>query len=234
MSYSPTLGRWISADPAGYVDGMSLYEPEESNPESRLDPKGLAAKVTPTRPERPIESDGLRSFFERYRNDSDRDYARDHQWGGTEYPTGDLSRLFKEAGGSCSCKNGVYTATILYKADYRFRSRRDALTITEEALKALPPGRRELLSQLADEFNELAWAIEEKHTANISSALVDITATGTGASCREAYFDAEKNFRQQVRDRTAAMEGEHERINRLGHRDLGKDLLGRINSLFPE
>jgi uncharacterized protein RhaS with RHS repeats len=44
MSYSPTLGRWIQTDPAGYVDGPNLYEYVRSRPVSATDPLGLAAR----------------------------------------------------------------------------------------------------------------------------------------------------------------------------------------------
>jgi RHS repeat-associated protein len=40
--HSPTLGRFISRDPAGYVDGMSLYAYVSGNPLKYWDPFGLA------------------------------------------------------------------------------------------------------------------------------------------------------------------------------------------------
>ena len=40
--YDPSLGRWISVDPAGYVDGSDLYQYVSSAPTSRTDPTGLA------------------------------------------------------------------------------------------------------------------------------------------------------------------------------------------------
>ena len=39
--YSPTLGRWVQQDPAGYVDGASLYQVVRSSPASEVDPSGL-------------------------------------------------------------------------------------------------------------------------------------------------------------------------------------------------
>jgi hypothetical protein len=39
--YAPQLGRFISRDPAGYVDGVSLYEALQSSPTVKLDPSGL-------------------------------------------------------------------------------------------------------------------------------------------------------------------------------------------------
>jgi RHS repeat-associated protein len=41
----PTLGRWITQDPAGYVDGLSLYEYCRSGPMTHLDPSGLVARA---------------------------------------------------------------------------------------------------------------------------------------------------------------------------------------------
>jgi RHS repeat-associated protein len=42
-SYSPTLGRWLERDPAGYVDGMGLYECVRGGPIAAVDPLGLQA-----------------------------------------------------------------------------------------------------------------------------------------------------------------------------------------------
>lgn len=39
--YDPELGRWIQRDPAGYVDGMSLYAYVRGNPFVFVDPTGL-------------------------------------------------------------------------------------------------------------------------------------------------------------------------------------------------
>ena len=40
--YSPELGRWISRDPLGYVDGMGLYEDVRSTPLVHSDPMGMS------------------------------------------------------------------------------------------------------------------------------------------------------------------------------------------------
>jgi RHS repeat-associated protein len=40
-SYSPTLGRWLERDPAGYVDGMGLYEYVRGGAVAVVDPWGL-------------------------------------------------------------------------------------------------------------------------------------------------------------------------------------------------
>lgn len=42
--YDPVWGRWISRDPAGYMDSMSLYGYVGSNPINWLDPFGLEKK----------------------------------------------------------------------------------------------------------------------------------------------------------------------------------------------
>ena len=39
--YHPTLGRWTAPDPAGYIDGMNLYQYCSSNPAAQTDPMGL-------------------------------------------------------------------------------------------------------------------------------------------------------------------------------------------------
>ena len=41
--YDPVAGRWITRDPAGYVDGMSLYLYVGGNPFAYVDPLGLRA-----------------------------------------------------------------------------------------------------------------------------------------------------------------------------------------------
>ena len=41
-NYSPTLGRWINQDPAGYINGANTYQFVESNPVNAVDPWGLS------------------------------------------------------------------------------------------------------------------------------------------------------------------------------------------------
>ena len=50
-TYSPTLGRWLERDPAGYVDGMGLYEYVRGGPIAAVDPWGL--QIAPVRGVRP-------------------------------------------------------------------------------------------------------------------------------------------------------------------------------------
>jgi RHS repeat-associated protein len=45
-TYSPTLGRWLERDPAGYVDGANLYEYVRSNPIRFNDRLGWQAEDT--------------------------------------------------------------------------------------------------------------------------------------------------------------------------------------------
>lgn len=47
--YSPTLGRWIEQDPAGYVDGQNLYAAELSNPVNGTDSAGLFVTTVHTK-----------------------------------------------------------------------------------------------------------------------------------------------------------------------------------------
>jgi len=41
--YEPELGRWLSRDPLGYVDGMGLYEYVRGRPRRHTDPRGLTS-----------------------------------------------------------------------------------------------------------------------------------------------------------------------------------------------
>src|SRR4051794_18426089 len=50
--YDPLQGRWITADPAGYVDGMNLFGFEGSDPLAFLDPSGLDRMLNPPEPTR--------------------------------------------------------------------------------------------------------------------------------------------------------------------------------------
>jgi RHS repeat-associated protein len=43
-TYSPRLGRWLQRDPAGYVDGVCLYEYARGTPSLTTDPLGLLAQ----------------------------------------------------------------------------------------------------------------------------------------------------------------------------------------------
>jgi RHS repeat-associated protein len=46
--YSMSLGRWMQKDPAGFVDGMSLYQYAGNAPAARVDPLGLQDQPTAT------------------------------------------------------------------------------------------------------------------------------------------------------------------------------------------
>lgn len=47
--YDPTIGRWISQDPAGFIDGSNLYAYLHNNPLSYFDRFGLAAEDSSTK-----------------------------------------------------------------------------------------------------------------------------------------------------------------------------------------
>jgi len=57
--YSADLGRWLSPDPAGFVDGPNLYAYVGNNPWSAFDPYGLAAITSDI--ERAIQKDIVRA-----------------------------------------------------------------------------------------------------------------------------------------------------------------------------
>ncbi|WP_404273815.1 RHS repeat-associated core domain-containing protein [Yersinia intermedia] len=44
--YIPWLGRWLSSDPAGTIDGLNLYRMVRNNPISLMDEDGLKPKIT--------------------------------------------------------------------------------------------------------------------------------------------------------------------------------------------
>jgi len=52
--YEPVLGRWWQRDPAGYVDGGSLYEYCNGAPVGQLDPSGLKGGIAQPAPVRPM------------------------------------------------------------------------------------------------------------------------------------------------------------------------------------
>ena len=41
-NYSPSLGRWINQDPAGYINGVNTYQFVESNPAGNVDSRGAS------------------------------------------------------------------------------------------------------------------------------------------------------------------------------------------------
>jgi len=46
--YDPTLGRWTTPDPAGFVDGPNLYAYVHNNPLLYADQYGLSSVLTPS------------------------------------------------------------------------------------------------------------------------------------------------------------------------------------------
>jgi len=59
--YAPWLGRWVSPDPAGLIDGTNLYEHARANPIALVDPAGLNSK--PPRTPATIRQGEDPSFF---------------------------------------------------------------------------------------------------------------------------------------------------------------------------
>ncbi|HGY9626414.1 TPA: RHS repeat-associated core domain-containing protein, partial [Pseudomonas putida] len=49
--YQPWAGRWLSADPAGTVDGLNLFKMVGNNPSTLIDERGLTKKNTNQRPD---------------------------------------------------------------------------------------------------------------------------------------------------------------------------------------
>lgn len=48
--YSPALGRFLTRDPAGYIDGLNLYQYVLGNPLAYIDPWGLGAQLSTYEP----------------------------------------------------------------------------------------------------------------------------------------------------------------------------------------
>ena len=61
--YEPEAGRWLTPDPAGYVDGLSLYLYVRGNPITLVDPTGLTGESSPLR------VPGISSLGAQYRDD---------------------------------------------------------------------------------------------------------------------------------------------------------------------
>src|ERR1700743_2118216 len=45
MAYSPTMMRWMTQDPLGYIDGMNDFVFVKDNPVNSVDPSGLAKLI---------------------------------------------------------------------------------------------------------------------------------------------------------------------------------------------
>ena len=55
MSYDPTEGTWMEADPAQYINGLNCYQMESGNPSTFVDPSGLY-RALPLPPAPPLPS----------------------------------------------------------------------------------------------------------------------------------------------------------------------------------
>jgi RHS repeat-associated protein len=61
--YMPWLGRWVSADPAGFVDGPNLFIYANNNPVFRNDPDGTNGRVTVGVPGNPQTEEQLKEIM---------------------------------------------------------------------------------------------------------------------------------------------------------------------------
>ncbi len=94
--YEPGAGRWVTRDPAGYVDGLSLYLYVKGNPLSLVDPTGLRAR-------RGHDEDG---------REESREWRKDHP----DVPDTNGSR---EEGYFQNFKDGLATLRDGYSEDFR-------------------------------------------------------------------------------------------------------------------
>jgi RHS repeat-associated protein len=61
--YSPTLGRFLTRDPAGYIDGLNLYQYVRSNPLIYTDPWGLGTWAEPVTQDQMLYEMGGTQFW---------------------------------------------------------------------------------------------------------------------------------------------------------------------------
>jgi RHS repeat-associated protein len=61
-AYDPKLGRWLSEDPLGFVDGLNMYAYVSNNPVRRIDPEGLYCKEIASIP-MPAQKRGARRVY---------------------------------------------------------------------------------------------------------------------------------------------------------------------------
>lgn len=137
MSYSPTLGRWIQADPKVYVDGMNFYEGLASNPVRYTDPFGLEveyegvnsefAKEQYPRPDVELMSPEFLTVF------AD---PNTHSYGGTGPGTGAGIPLKPTAPPKVE-GDGPFTATGEYEPDAILASTTNFLYMSPETAAAL-------------------------------------------------------------------------------------------------
>ncbi|MBL8761114.1 MAG: hypothetical protein JNL50_07410 [Phycisphaerae bacterium] len=77
--YDAGVGRWITRDPAGYVDGLSLYLYAKGNPFSLVDPMGLSGD----KPEKK-ENERTAEYQYKHRNAEHHQYGSDYEGGNVD------------------------------------------------------------------------------------------------------------------------------------------------------
>jgi RHS repeat-associated protein/uncharacterized delta-60 repeat protein len=175
--YDPTLGRWISQDPAGYVDGLNGYLGFGGNVTARLDPLGLQ-NITRESPE-------LRTgipFMTILQGNLK------HRWGNIDWTGVKLEMKGKPRTRveSCCCDGGTRKGFCAYDdRDYEYVGKVKwwyrELTITPEILdNAADAGR---VRKLIDEFNQKTISHENQHYDELKKAFSDFSVAGRGVSC---------------------------------------------------
>lgn len=243
MAYSPTLGRWTQPDPAGYVDGLDLYDDERSNPVDGLDPSGLALVYEGMNTREGfgqgpndvvIDDSGLGNFLAKYARESfGKDYIGGHQWGGTGLPTDPWAvpwnQTMRDTRMIMPC---LWKAKHRYEVNYTFSARADSASIEGSARSVLRfPDRIARLEQLVAEFNAMTKPHEQKHVDNMRSSFAPIDAVGWGPTASAADAMAKVNFEVQKVLRITMYQAKKFLIDHDGNRERGVELLNDIQSL---
>jgi RHS repeat-associated protein len=92
--YSPTLGRWLQQDPLEYIDGMNVYQYEQSQPVNRLDPMGAGTVTwTTTQKWATASEDQLKAWAAKF----------GRRMGSFEIILGDTDFQIDSVNASCKC-----------------------------------------------------------------------------------------------------------------------------------
>lgn len=231
MAYSPTLGRWMQQDPAGYVDGLALYEYEQSDSIGGLDPLGLEVTFEgfnkdPGHLPNPIDASSLDAWVHAYWALHNKDYIAGHQWGGTGWlvpPTWDYDKK-KERRYETGCRE--YHVERTYVATGEIFSRVDQLSFPHP--ENLGP-EAWLIRDRVGEFNMLAQRHEQLHVDNYKKWYNrTIEAKGTGNTWEAAERAAAADFESKRADLEAGWQKDKDAIDLNGDREKGIELLNTI------